>query len=105
MWNAFMFFCFYVYEVVRSNFRVAYDIITPFHTMKPGIVSVDLEPDLTPLQLMVLANVMSMTPGTLSLDISKNRRRIYIHVMFLDDPESFRTFIKKQYEGRIKRVF
>lgn len=99
------FFFFYCFEVVLSNFRVAYDILTPEHTMKPGIIAIPLPGGLTDVQLIMLANLITMTPGTLSLDISRNRRKIYIHVMFLDTPEKFRKLIQENYVRRIQRVF
>jgi len=51
-----------------------------------------------------LANLLTLTPGTLSLDVSDDGRVLYIHAMFIDDPESFRRRIKDGLERRLLEV-
>jgi multicomponent Na+:H+ antiporter subunit E len=53
---------------------------------------------------MLVANLISLTPGTLSLDISEDRRVLYIHVMFLEDIEHTRRQIKEGLERRVLEV-
>jgi multicomponent Na+:H+ antiporter subunit E len=53
---------------------------------------------------MLVANLISLTPGTLSLDLSDDRRVLYIHVMFLDDIETTRRQIKQGLEKRLLEV-
>jgi multicomponent Na+:H+ antiporter subunit E len=53
---------------------------------------------------MLVANLISLTPGTLSLDLSPDRRVLYIHVMFLDDIEKTRQQIKQGLERRVLEV-
>lgn len=98
------FLFFYLKEVLLSNIRIAADILTPRHRMKPGVIAVPLE-TLTDLQLLLLANLVSMTPGTLSLDVSDDRKVLYIHAMYVDDPEHLRREIKKGFEKKILEVF
>jgi multicomponent Na+:H+ antiporter subunit E len=95
---------FYVFEVVVSNLRVAQDILTPRHRMDPAFVEIELEP-MTDWQLTVLANLITMTPGTLSMDIHPETRNLYVHAMYVGDPEEFRKKIKHDYERRILNVF
>ena len=52
----------------------------------------------------MLANVITLTPGTLSLDVSEDRRTLYVHGMFVDDPEAFRREIKDGFERRIEEL-
>ena len=52
-------------------------------------------------QIIDLANLVSLTPGSLSLDVSEDRRTLYVHVMFLDDVESCRREIKEGFERRV----
>ncbi len=98
------FFVFYVVEVVLSNFQVALDILTPKHLMDPGFIEVELEP-LTDLQLLLLTNLITMTPGTLSIDVRSDKSRLYIHSMYIGEPEAFRKKIKTDFERRVRDVF
>lgn len=99
------FFCFYVYEIVKSNFRVAHDVLTPRHRMKPGIVVVDIS-DMTDWQQFFMANFITMTPGTLGITLSPNRKRLYLHAMYID--KGYRAMseeLKSTYGKRVCRVF
>jgi len=98
------FLCFYSLEVLLSNVRVAYDVLTPSHHMKPGFVAIPLE-RLTEQQVLVLANLITMTPGTLSLDVSTDRTTLYLHAMFIEDVESLRSQIVNVYEHKVRELF
>jgi len=93
------FVLFFLRELVVSNLRVAWTVLGP-GTRRPGVVAVplDLEGDAA---ITLLANVVTLTPGTLSLDVSPDRRTLYVHGMFVDDPEAFRREIKDGFERRI----
>ena len=56
------------------------------------------------MEILLVANLISLTPGTLSVDLSDDRRTLYVHVMFLDDPDQFRQSIKVGLERRILEV-
>jgi multicomponent Na+:H+ antiporter subunit E len=94
------FFFFYLGEVILANIRLAQDILTPRHRMRPAIlaVPVDVESD---LQLLALNNLITMTPGTLSLDVAPDRKTIYVHAMYVDDIEKVKREIKEAFEKRI----
>lgn len=101
----FEFLIFYVKEIVLSNARIAYDVLTPRHRMKPGIVSVDVG-DLGERQLAAMANLITMTPGTLGMYVSKDRKWLYIHSMYMDkEPEAIGADLAEQYGRRVKHVF
>ena len=53
---------------------------------------------------MLLANLVSLTPGTLSLEVSEDRRVLYIHAMFVDDRDALRRQIKDGFERRLLEV-
>ncbi len=86
-----------LWEVIVSNLRVAWDVVTPTRLRRPGIVAVPLDAT-TDLEIMVLANLITLTPGSLSLDVSADRRVLYVHAMFIDDPEDVRREIKERFE-------
>ncbi len=90
---------FFIWELIRSNLRVLWDVVTPSHISKPGIVGVPLDAR-TDFEIMMVANLVSLTPGTLSLDLSSDRRTLYVHAMFCDDPEKVRKDIKEGFEKR-----
>lgn len=98
------FVLFFIWALIRANLRVAYEVVTPPHTMRPGIVAVPLEVK-TDAAITLLANLISLTPGTLSLDVSADRRVIYVHTMYVDDVEEFRREIKEGFERRVLEVF
>ncbi|QFT86039.1 Na(+)/H(+) antiporter subunit E [Halomonas sp. THAF12] len=75
---------FFLKELVVSNLRVSYDIVTPPWYMRPGVIAMPLKAR-TEFEIAFVANLISLTPGTLSLDVSDDRRVLYIHAMFLDD--------------------
>ena len=54
-----------------------------------------------PLQIVSLANLISLTPGSLSLDVSPDRKTLYVHVMFVDDPDMIRREVKEGLERRV----
>lgn len=94
---------FFIKELIIANFRVAYDVLTPGYHMRPGILAVPLDAK-TDLEITLLANLITLTPGTLSLDVSNDRRTLYIHAMYADDPEAVKHSIKHGFERRILEV-
>lgn len=95
---------FFAYELLAANLRMAADILRPRLRVRPGIVAIplDLERD---AEITLLANMITLTPGTLSLDVSQDRRTLFVHVVNVgDDPESVRRTIKEAYERRVQEV-
>lgn len=97
------FFFYFIKELLVANLKVAYDIITPKDYMQPGIVAVPLDTE-TDMEITLLANLITLTPGTLSLDVSKDKKVLYIHTLYLDDSEKFRNEIKNGMEKRLLEV-
>ncbi|WP_417746515.1 Na+/H+ antiporter subunit E [Rosistilla oblonga] len=97
---ALRFVVFFFWQLVLSNLRVAYDVITPPLYMRPGIVAVPLDAK-TDQEITLLANLITLTPGTLSLNLSEDRSTLYVHAMFVDSPESVRDSIKNGFERRL----
>lgn len=94
----------YIREVVRSNFAVALDVITPAHRMKPAKVELFVG-DLTDRQLLAYTNLITMTPGTLSLDVSPDRQKLLIHAMYVDSPDQIICEMETTLKQRIIDVF
>jgi multicomponent Na+:H+ antiporter subunit E len=91
---------FFAWELVLSNLRVAWDVVTPWARRRPGVVGVPLDAR-TDAEITLLANLITLTPGTLSLDVSQDRRTLWVHAMFVDDPERLRRSLKDGLERRV----
>ncbi|MFN3800444.1 Na+/H+ antiporter subunit E [Belliella pelovolcani] len=94
---------FFLYELIKANIEVAYDVITPRHYMEPGIVKIPLDAK-SDLEITLLANLISLTPGTLSLDVSDDRKVLYVHAMYVKDREEFVASIKNGFERRLLEI-
>jgi multicomponent Na+:H+ antiporter subunit E len=94
---------YFVVELVVSSIKVAWDVITPRHRAKPGILAVPLDVR-SDAAVTVLANLVSLTPGSLSLDVSEDRSTLFVHVMFIENLESVRAEIKDKIERRVKEA-
>jgi len=92
----FRFLLFYLREILLSNLRIAFDVARGRPNLKPGIVAVRAE-GLSPRATVLVANLITMTPGTLSLDISEDGDRIYVHCLYLHDPDGTRRAMEKDY--------
>lgn len=100
--RALRFLGFFLWELLLSNLKVAYNVVTPTDYMKPGVVGVALDAK-TDIEITLLANFVSLTPGTLSLDVSSDRRMLYVHAMYIYDIDDFRHRIK-ELERRLLEV-
>lgn len=105
-WYLIYFVLFFLFELFRSSVRVAADVLRPnlYGNIQPGIVAIPLEVE-TDTEITLLANIISLTPGTLSLDLSDDKRVLYIHAMYGgDDPDALRREIKSGLERRVLEV-
>lgn len=104
VWKIIYFVVYFMWELIIANLHVAYEVITPKLHMHPAIVAVplDLKHD---LEITLLANLITLTPGTLSLEISSDKKTLYVHGMYVDDIEEFRQSIKQGFEKRVQELF
>ena len=94
---------YFLKELAVSNLRVLWEIITPGQINRPGIIGIPLDAR-SDLEIFILANLISLTPGTLSVDLSDDRQTLFVHVMFLDSVEASRAAIKEELERRVLEV-
>jgi multicomponent Na+:H+ antiporter subunit E len=92
----------YLCQLVRSNVRVAMDILSPRLTQTPAIVAVPLDCE-SDAEITAVANLCSLTPGTVCLSLSPDRQVMYVHVMNLEpgQVEIFRRELKEGIERRV----
>lgn len=94
---------FYVWELILANLRVACDVMTPTRRIRPGVLAIPLDAQ-TDAEITMLANLITLTPGSVSLDVSSDRRFLYLHAMYIDDLEKYRESIKNSMERRVLGV-
>lgn len=85
------------YELIVSSIDVTIDVLTPRHRAKPAIIKVPLDVK-TDFGVLLVTNLISLTPGTLSLDVSDDRKTLSVHAMFGDDPEALCRQLKSGME-------
>ena len=92
-------------DVIVANFQVARIILfLPNDRIRSAWISVPL--DLTsPEAISLLAGTITMTPGTLTADLSDDGRALLVHSLHAPDPAVIATEIKSRYEARLKRIF
>ena len=92
-------------ELMVSSLRVAHDVLTPASKLNSAIIAVPLDVD-SDREIMTLAVLVTLTPGTLSLKVSEDRRTLYVHEMSVadGDVERARRSIKEGYERRVLRL-
>ena len=83
----------FLYELVVSSLQVAWDVVTPENKSRPAIIDVPLDVK-SDAGILLVTNLISLTPGTLSLDVSDDRKTLRVHAMFADDPEAICRAIK-----------
>jgi multicomponent Na+:H+ antiporter subunit E len=93
----------FLWECIKANIDVAYRVLHPAMPIRPGIVKVKTELK-SDMAKMLLANSITMTPGTISVDIIDDC--LYIHWIYIssEDPEIYTKIITGAFEKYIKRI-
>jgi multicomponent Na+:H+ antiporter subunit E len=73
----------FVKEIIVGSLKIGYDIVTPRHYMNPGIIAVPLDAK-TDLEITLLANSITLTPGTTSLAVSDDKTVLYVYCVYID---------------------
>jgi multicomponent Na+:H+ antiporter subunit E len=94
------FAAFFGRELVRSSLLVAWDVVTPQDRRQPALVSVPLQLR-SDLGIALLANLVTLTPGTLAIGLTDDGSEMLVHAMFAPDDDTLRREIKDGYERRI----
>jgi multicomponent K+:H+ antiporter subunit E len=103
-WRAVAFAGIVIKDVILANLRVARAILGPPERLRPGFIRVplDLRSD---VGITVLAQTITLTPGTVSADITPDRRTLIVHYLDEGDPEALIAEIKSRYERPIMEMF
>ena len=87
----------FLVELVVSSLKVAQDVLSPRPAYRPGIVGVPMRVR-SETGVLVFSSLVTLTPGTLSLDLSEDGGTLFVHAMFLDDPDALRAEIRDTLE-------
>jgi multicomponent Na+:H+ antiporter subunit E len=91
---------FFLKELVIASLRVVVLVLSPKMKMRPVVIAIPLEVT-SEAAITMLGNLITLTPGTLTLDVSSDHSTMYVHAMDVADVDAFREGIKNGFERRI----
>jgi multicomponent Na+:H+ antiporter subunit E len=94
---------FFAWELLLANFRVAGDVLRG-NRLEPAVVGIPLDVT-SDGEILLLSMLINITPGSVTIDLSDDRRTLYVHVMHMKTAEDTRREIKNGFERRIKLLF
>lgn len=94
----------FVVELWKSATTVVGQVMRPVMRIEPGIVAVPLTVD-RDFEITLLANLITLTPGTLTVDVSTDRSTLYVHALNVGDTAQFIESIKQGFERKILETF
>ncbi|WP_242928179.1 Na+/H+ antiporter subunit E [Pontibacter vulgaris] len=96
---------YFIKEMIHANLTIAYDILTPSFSMTPSVLKLPLTAR-SNLEITLLVIIISLTPGTLCLDLDEDKRILYIHALYFDDggTDKLRQSIKNGFERRLLEI-
>lgn len=103
VWALIVLFFIFIRELVMSNIQVLFAVIRPRMDIKPAIFALetDLKDD---WEITLLSSLITLTPGTVVLNISDDQKTLYIHALHVDDVDEAVESIKTSFEKAIVEV-
>ena len=95
---------FFAWELVVANVRVAVDVLRPLTGIQPAVVAIPLDVT-SDEEILLLSMLINITPGSVTIDLSEDRRTLYVHVMHMKSAEASRHAIKNGFERRVRSLF
>ena len=95
---------YFLKELVKSCLMVARDCVARQPRLRPAIVRMPIEGK-SDLEIFVLSSLITLTPGTLTLDVAEDRSYLVIHSIYAEDPEALVADLKSGMEARVHEVF
>ena len=104
IWSLFSFACYFLYILVKSNLQIAREVSTPGWKCDPRVIRYPVG-HLTDVQRVTLANCITLTPGTLVMDISPDKEYLYIHSIYGEHRDAVVSDIDELAGNLQRRVF
>lgn len=80
----------FLWKLAQASIAVAWEVVTPGDTTNPAVITVSLHTRSDGI-ITSVANMVSLTPGTLTLDVDPDTRTLYIHVLHFISEETTRA--------------
>lgn len=93
-----------VADIIVANWEVARLVVGPLDRLRPAFVDVPIDIE-NPFVATLLASIVSLTPGTVSIDIDRATRVLHVHALNVADEAELIATIKRRYEAPLKEVF
>jgi len=90
-------------ELIKANLEVVKIVLSRELKMTPGIIAYKLDVK-TDAGITLLANSITLTPGTLSIDLSEDRKTLYIHALHMEDADELEESIRSSLETYTKEI-
>jgi len=103
-WKLLSFTAYFLRILVKANLQVAREIITPGFQMTPRFIRYPVD-GMSDFQITSLANAITLTPGTLSADISDDKRHLYVHCMYAQNRQDAIKDLDELRNRMIKELF
>ncbi|MCP1198154.1 Na+/H+ antiporter subunit E [Notoacmeibacter sp. MSK16QG-6] len=104
LWRISILVLIFLRELIFSAWRVAILVLTPKMNVQPGIFAYPLRVR-GDMQITLLANMITLTPGTLSVDVAEDHSTLWVHALDCSDPEAAKQDIARMFERRIMEAF
>jgi len=93
-----------LWDILISNLDVARRVLTSNRNLKPGFIAYPLQLN-DDFPMTILASTISLTPGTVSVDFSEDKKWLYIHALHIDSEQEIINFIRQRYEQPLQEIF
>ncbi len=96
---------YFLKELFLASLVVAWDVITPRSHVESGVIALPLDAK-SNLEVTLLASLISLTPGTLSLDISEDKRFLFVHAVYIKDGDvdALKRQLKEGFERKLLAI-
>jgi len=93
-----------VFDIITANVQVARLVLGPLDRLNPHLIEIPLDIE-DPLVATVFASIITLTPGTVSVDIDRPRRVLLVHALNVTDIPAAIDTIKRRYEAPLREIF
>lgn len=101
--KALLLFFYFLKEVLLANLQIAKLVLWGAHEIEPALIQVPLDIK-TDRGIFLLSSMITLTPGTLSIDVSEDRKYLYVHVTHTTNPAEVVESIKQGFEKKLMEI-
>ena len=94
---------YFLKEVIVANFQIAQLVFWKSENVKPALLKIPLDVK-TDRGIFLLSSMITLTPGTLSIEVTEDRKFLYVHVIHTENPQDVVSGIKEGFEKKLLEV-